>query len=76
MSAGSDSLCPLLQLSGYMTQYDGLTFMTFKGAGHHVLSDTPEDAYIMFTNFLSDTLNSTTVYTSYLNGEQSSIGIQ
>lgn len=68
-------LC-LVQLSGYITQYDGLTFMTFKAAGHHVLGDTPEDAYIMFTNFLADTLNTTTVYTSYMNGEQSSIGIQ
>lgn len=66
----------MLQLSGYITQYEGLTFMTFKAAGHHVLGDTPEDAYLMFTNFLSDTLNSTTVYTSYLNGQQSSIGIQ
>ena len=66
----------LLQLSGYITLYEGLTFMTFKAAGHHVLGDTPEDAYIMFTNFLADTLNTTTVYTSYINGAQSSIGIQ
>ncbi|DBB16658.1 TPA: hypothetical protein ACH3X3_014909 [Trebouxia sp. C0006] len=64
------------QLSGYITQYQGLSFMTFKAAGHRVLQDTPADAYIMFTNFIDDTLNATTIYTKFNNGEQSSIGIQ
>ena len=66
----------VVQLSGYITQYDGLAFMTFKAAGHRVTSDTPADAYIMFTNFLADTLNATTVYTDFTGGLQSSIGIQ
>ena len=50
--------------------------MTFKAAGHRVLQDTPADAYIMFTNFIDDTLNATTAYTNFNNGKQSSIGIQ
>ncbi|DBA99956.1 TPA: hypothetical protein ACH3X1_013832 [Trebouxia sp. C0004] len=50
--------------------------MTFKAAGHRVLQDTPVDAYIMFTNFIDDILNATTIYTNFNNGEQSSIGIQ
>ncbi|KAA6430046.1 MAG: serine carboxypeptidase-like 20-like [Trebouxia sp. A1-2] len=64
------------QLSGYITQYQGLSFMTFKAAGHRVLQDTPADAYIMFTNFIDDTLNATTTYADFNNGGQSSIGIQ
>ena len=66
----------VLQLSGFITQYEGLKFMTFKTAGHRVTSDTPEDAYIMFTNFIDDTLNATTVYTDFAGGLQPSIGIQ
>ena len=65
-----------MQLSGFIIQYKGLAFMTFKAAGHHVTSDAPEDAYIMFTNFLDDTLNGTTMYTDVAGGLQSSIGIQ
>ena len=65
-----------MQLSGFITQYKGLAFMTFKAAGHHVTSDAAADAYIMLTNFLDDTLNATTVYTSFAGGVQSSIGIQ
>lgn len=65
-----------MQLSGFITQYKGLAFMTFKAAGHHVTSDAPADAYIMFINFLDDTLNATTIYTHFAGGLQSSIGIQ
>lgn len=64
------------QLSGFITQYEGLAFMTFKAAGHHVTSNAPDDAYIMFTNFIDNTLNATTVYTGVQGGLQSSIGIQ
>lgn len=63
-------------MSGFITQYKGLAFMTFKAAGHRVPLDAPEDAYIMFANFIADTLNSTTVYTEVAGGLQSSIGIQ
>ena len=65
-----------MQLSGFLTQYQGLSFMTFKAAGHHVTSDAPADAYIMFTNFFNDTLHATTLYTDVAGGLQSSIGIQ
>lgn len=65
-----------MQVSGFITQYKGLAFMTFKAAGHRVPSDTPEDAYIMFTNFIADTLNATTIYQDFEGGLQSSIGIQ
>ena len=65
-----------MQLSGYITQYEGLTFVTFKAAGHHITSDAPADAYIMFTNFTDDTLNATAVYTDCQGGLQSSNGIQ
>lgn len=65
-----------MQLSGFITQYEGLAFMTFKAAGHHVTSNAPDDAYIMFTNFIDNTLNATTVYTGVQGGLQSSIGIQ
>lgn len=65
-----------LQVSGYITQYKGLAFMTFKAAGHRVPSDAPEDAYIMFTNYVADTFNATTIYTDFEGGLQSSIGIQ
>ncbi|KAL3143005.1 hypothetical protein ABBQ38_003284 [Trebouxia sp. C0009 RCD-2024] len=64
------------EVSGYITQYKGLAFMTFKAAGHRVPSDAPEDAYIMFTNYVADTFNATTIYTDFEGGLQSSIGIQ
>ena len=65
-----------MQVSGFITQYKGLAFMTLKAAGHRVPSDAPEHAYIMFTNFIADTLDATTIYSDFEGGLQSSIGIQ
>jgi len=41
------------QVAGYFTVYDGLTFLTVKGAGHMVPKDRPLHALDLFTSFLT-----------------------
>ncbi|KAK9808273.1 hypothetical protein WJX73_006115 [Symbiochloris irregularis] len=49
------------QVEGYLTQYQGLDFMTVHGSGHYVPFYKPRQALTMISAFLADTLNSTTV---------------
>lgn len=39
-------------VAGYITEYEGLTFVTVKGTGHMVPQWKPKEAYHMFTKFL------------------------
>ena len=39
-------------VSGYVTEYKGLTFVTVKGTGHMVPQWKPEEAYYMLSRFL------------------------
>ena len=41
------------QVGGWVTEYEGLTFATVKGAGHMVPQYRPESAFAMFTRFLN-----------------------
>ena len=41
------------QIAGFVTEYEGISFMTVKGAGHMVPSDKPRQALKMFKQFLS-----------------------
>ena len=41
------------QVAGYYEEYDGLTFLTVKGAGHMVPKDRPQHALDMLSSFLS-----------------------
>jgi carboxypeptidase C (cathepsin A) len=41
------------QVAGYVTQYEGLTFATIKGAGHMVPQFKPQAALKMFENFIA-----------------------
>ena len=50
MWRGSDG-----QVAGYYEEYDGLTFLTVKGAGHFVPKDRPRHALDMLASFLSGT---------------------
>lgn len=43
------------QVAGYFEEYDGLTFLTVKGAGHFVPKDRPRHALDMLTSFLTGT---------------------
>ena len=65
-----------MQLVGFLTQWEGLAFATVKSAGHRVIADVPSEALLLFSTFLNDTLNSTTIYTDYPNSTPASIGIQ
>lgn len=51
-------------MEGYLTQYQGLDFMTVHGSGHYVPLYKPRQALLMISAFLTDTLNSTTVLPS------------
>ena len=41
------------QVAGYVSEYEGLTFATVKGAGHMVPQTKPEAAYNMFARFIN-----------------------
>jgi cathepsin A (carboxypeptidase C)/serine carboxypeptidase-like clade 2 len=43
------------QVAGFFIEYDGLTFLTVKGAGHMVPKDRPLHALNMLTSFLGGT---------------------
>jgi len=43
------------QVSGWIQEYEGLTFATFKGAGHAVPLFKPSDALAFFRSYLSGT---------------------
>jgi len=40
-------------IGGYVTKYDGLTFLTVKGAGHMVPQFKPKESFYMLTAFLN-----------------------
>ena len=42
------------QVSGYKEQYEGLLFVTVKGAGHMVPEFKPPEAFHMINNWLHD----------------------
>jgi hypothetical protein len=50
------SLCCLLamQVGGWTVAYDGLTFVTVRGAGHMVPTSQPEQALELFKHFLAN----------------------
>ena len=50
-----------MQVEGYLTQYNGLSFMTVHGSGHYVPLYKPRQALVMISAFLTDTLNATTI---------------
>ncbi|KAK3085845.1 hypothetical protein FSP39_009530 [Pinctada imbricata] len=43
------------QVAGFIKQFENLSFITIKGAGHMVPTDKPPQALHMFTNFIWDT---------------------
>lgn len=42
-----------IQIGGYVTEYNELTFVTVRGAGHMVPQWKPEQAYHMFQKFIN-----------------------
>ena len=60
---------PGLQTGGFIQQYEGLTFMTVRGAGHEVPFYRPEAAFAMFSAWLSGNVNATTVPVFYTHVE-------
>jgi len=44
-----------VQLGGYVTEYEYLSFVTVKGSGHMVPTDQPEAALVMFQMYLEKT---------------------
>jgi len=42
------------QIGGYIVEYDGLTFVTVRGAGHMVPQWKRESSYYMFSHFLNN----------------------
>jgi len=42
------------QIAGFVTQYDTMNFVSFKGAGHFVPTDSPLAAFNMFEKFLTN----------------------
>lgn len=42
------------QIAGFVIQFDGMKFVSFKGAGHFVPADAPLASYMMFEKFLHD----------------------
>jgi cathepsin A (carboxypeptidase C) len=42
------------QIAGFVSQYDRLTFVSVKGAGHFVPTDSPVAAFQMFERFLTN----------------------
>jgi Serine carboxypeptidase len=56
----------LLQLAGYITQYQhGLTYMTFKGNGHLVPKWQPREALVMISAFLTNRTGGLTYQKTY-----------
>lgn len=45
--------CMMGQVSGWYQEYDGLTFATFRGAGHEVPVFKPGESLMLFSAFLS-----------------------
>ncbi|CAI5473007.1 unnamed protein product [Closterium sp. Yama58-4] len=45
-------LMPSGQVGGWATQYDKLTWVTVRGAGHQVPTGRPEEAFVLFQSFL------------------------
>lgn len=43
-----------LQVAGYVTKFDNMTFATVRGAGHMVPYTQPERGLYLFGNFISD----------------------
>lgn len=43
------------QVGGYVVEYNGLTFVTVRGAGHTVPSYQPQRALTMISSFLQGT---------------------
>jgi carboxypeptidase C (cathepsin A) len=43
-------------VAGYYEEYDGLTFLTVKGAGHMVPQDRPVHALDMLSTFINGTV--------------------
>ena len=42
------------QIAGYVKQFERISFLTVKGAGHMVPSDKPKEAFEMFNRFTND----------------------
>ena len=42
-----------LNIAGYVTKYDGLTFVTVRGAGHMVPTYRPKEAFYLLNQFLT-----------------------
>ncbi|WVZ74499.1 hypothetical protein U9M48_022676 [Paspalum notatum var. saurae] len=51
-----------LQVGGWTILYEGLTFVTIRGAGHEVPLHAPRQALTLFTNFLDGTKMPPTAY--------------
>lgn len=43
----------VFQVSGWYQEYEGLTFATFRGAGHAVPIFKPNESLVLFSSFLS-----------------------
>ena len=44
----------LRQIGGFIRRFDGLTFVTVRGAGHMVPSDRPVEAFAIYKRFIND----------------------
>lgn len=42
------------QIAGYVKEFERISFLTVKGAGHMVPTDKPKEAHEMFTRFIKD----------------------
>ena len=49
-----------VQVGGYLTQYNGLDFLTIRSSGHQVPTHKPQHAFVFFENWIANTLNATT----------------
>ncbi|KAK9804123.1 hypothetical protein WJX73_001313 [Symbiochloris irregularis] len=49
-----------IQVGGYLTQYNGLDFLTIRNAGHQVPTTQPKAALAFFSSWLTSSLNETT----------------
>lgn len=48
-------VCLVTQVGGWTQEYEGLTFVTVRGAGHEVPLHKPKQALTLFKSFLSGT---------------------
>lgn len=46
--------CGVLQVGGWSIVYDGLTFVTIRGAGHQVPTFTPKQALQLLQHFIDN----------------------